>query len=68
MIALAGNHEDLLLAFLEDEAILEAWRNLGGLETLHSYGVDVGLAMVGRDFKGFKRRSRPASPNGIGSS
>jgi serine/threonine protein phosphatase 1 len=52
MIALAGNHEDLLLAFLEDEVILEAWRNLGGLETLHSYGVDVGLAMVGRDFKG----------------
>ena len=52
MIALAGNHEDLLLAFLEDEAILEAWRNLGGLLTLHSYGVDVGLAMVGSDFKG----------------
>jgi serine/threonine protein phosphatase 1 len=51
MIALAGNHEDLLLAFLEDEGILEAWRNLGGLETLHSYGVDVGLAMAGRDFK-----------------
>jgi serine/threonine protein phosphatase 1 len=51
MTALAGNHEDLLLAFLEDEAILEAWRNLGGLETLHSYGVDVGLAMAGRDFK-----------------
>ena len=51
MIALAGNHEDLLMAFLEDEAVLEAWRSLGGLETLHSYGVDVGLAMAGRDFK-----------------
>ena len=51
MIALAGNHEDLLMAFLEDEAVLEAWRGLGGLETLHSYGVDVGPAMAGRDFR-----------------
>jgi serine/threonine protein phosphatase 1 len=49
--ALVGNHEDLLMAFLEDEAVLDAWRNLGGLETLHSYGVDVGAAMAGRDFK-----------------
>jgi Calcineurin-like phosphoesterase len=51
MIALAGNHEDLLMAFLEDEGVLEAWRNLGGLETLHSYGVDVGAAMAKRDFR-----------------
>src|SRR5262249_17093566 len=50
-IALAGNHEDLLLAFLADELILETWRSLGGLETLHSYGVDVGPAMAGRDFE-----------------
>ena len=51
IIALAGNHEDLLLRFLEDERILEAWRGLGGLETLHSYGVDVGPGLAGRDFK-----------------
>src|SRR5262245_15153352 len=50
MIALAGNHEDLLITFLEDEGVLEAWRSLGGLETLHSYGVDVGPAMAKRDF------------------
>ena len=50
IIALAGNHEDLLMAFLEDEGVLAAWRSLGGLETLHSYGVDVGPAMAGRDF------------------
>ena len=50
ILALAGNHEDLLLAFLEDPAVLEAWRSLGGLETLHSYGVNVGSAMAGRDF------------------
>ena len=51
MIALAGNHEDLLMAFLEDAGVLEFWRSLGGLETLHSYGVDVGPAMAGRDFE-----------------
>jgi serine/threonine protein phosphatase 1 len=51
VIALAGNHEDLLTAFLEDEGVLEAWRGLGGLETLHSYGVTLGPAMAKRDFR-----------------
>jgi serine/threonine protein phosphatase 1 len=55
MVALAGNHEDLLMAFLEDAAALEGWRSLGGLETLHSYGVNVGVAMAGRDFGGVQR-------------
>ena len=51
MITLAGNHEEILMAFLENEGVLTAWRSLGGLETLHSYGVNVGLAMAGRDFR-----------------
>ncbi len=51
IVALAGNHEDLLMAFLDDPAILKVWRTLGGLETLHSYGVNVGPAMAGRDFE-----------------
>jgi serine/threonine protein phosphatase 1 len=51
IIALAGNHEDFLLAFLDDERILGVWRSLGGLETLHSYGVNVAPAKAGRDFK-----------------
>jgi diadenosine tetraphosphatase ApaH/serine/threonine PP2A family protein phosphatase len=51
MIALAGNHEELLMAFLKDDRVLEAWRSLGGLETLHSYGVDVSSGMAGRDFQ-----------------
>ncbi len=50
IIPLKGNHEDLLLAFLENEVVLEYWRGLGGLETLHSYAVDVGLPMARRDF------------------
>lgn len=49
-VALAGNHEDLLLAFLEDAEVIQSWRNLGGLETLHSYGINVGPAMAKRDF------------------
>lgn len=48
--ALRGNHEDILLRFLEDETLLEAWRKFGGLETLHSYGVNVGDAMRGRGY------------------
>jgi serine/threonine protein phosphatase 1 len=50
IIALAGNHEDFLLNFLDDAGFLAFWRGQGGLETLHSYGVDVGAAMAGRDF------------------
>jgi len=38
------------MAFLQDERVIEVWRSLGGLETLHSYGVDVGPAMAKRDF------------------
>jgi serine/threonine protein phosphatase 1 len=38
-ICLRGNHEDCLLHFLDDPAILMDWRAYGGLETLASYGV-----------------------------
>jgi serine/threonine protein phosphatase 1 len=48
---LAGNHEDFLLSFLDDAGFLAFWRSQGGLETLHSYGVDVGPAMAGREFE-----------------
>jgi len=50
IIALGGNHEDFLVTFLDDAGILDFWRGQGGLETLYSYGVNVGLAMAGRDF------------------
>jgi len=45
--ALRGNHEAMLLRFLAEPSVLEFWRNYGGLETLHSYGVDVSAAMRG---------------------
>ena len=50
MVALAGNHEDFVMAFLDNAAILDFWRGQGGLATLHSYKVDVGPAMAGHDF------------------
>jgi serine/threonine protein phosphatase 1 len=51
MVALSGNHEDMLKGFLQDERMLDGWRAFGGLETIHSYGIDVGAVMRGRDFK-----------------
>jgi serine/threonine protein phosphatase 1 len=62
VIALAGNHEDFLLTFLEDAGILDFWRSQGGLETLHSYGLDVGPAMVGRDFAAVQEAFRARFP------
>lgn len=38
-VFLKGNHDDTLLQFLVDPMVGEAWRNFGGLETLHSYGI-----------------------------
>jgi len=46
-LALRGNHEEVMLNFLQDPAVLHSWRNFGGLETLHSYGIDVLPAMRG---------------------
>ena len=47
-IALSGNHEVLFEAFLRSSEIGDTWRRLGGLETMHSYGVPVGELMRGR--------------------
>ena len=38
-VFLKGNHDETLLQFLEDPKLGEVWRNFGGIETLHSYGV-----------------------------
>jgi serine/threonine protein phosphatase 1 len=39
MVFLKGNHEAFLLNFLKDPALLDIWRQYGGLETLISYGL-----------------------------
>ncbi len=48
--ALRGNHEEVVGQFFEDENVLETWRRFGGLETLHSYGVDVTEATRGAGY------------------
>jgi serine/threonine protein phosphatase 1 len=64
IIALRGNHEEVLLKFVEDEGILESWRNFGGLETLHSYGVPVTEAMRGDGYDTAREAFLRALPQG----
>jgi serine/threonine protein phosphatase 1 len=49
-IPLKGNHEELFEDFIRNPSIGSQWRHLGGLETLHSYGVPVKLLMLGKGF------------------
>lgn len=44
LVGLKGNHETLMLRFLEDPTVLRVWRHFGGLETLLSYGIVPNLA------------------------
>ena len=39
LVLLKGNHEDLLLRFIDDPATGPAWMNVGGSETLLAYGI-----------------------------
>jgi diadenosine tetraphosphatase ApaH/serine/threonine PP2A family protein phosphatase len=48
---LMGNHEELMLNFLDDPETAEQWRHFGGLETLHSYGVDIEDVLIGRGYE-----------------
>lgn len=41
-VFLKGNHEEILLEFLDDPTLLGSWRRNGGERTLESYGVDCG--------------------------
>jgi serine/threonine protein phosphatase 1 len=61
-LALKGNHEELMTAFLDDPSIADHWRRCGGLETLHSYGVPVNFLMRGRDYEIAAEAFRQALP------
>jgi serine/threonine protein phosphatase 1 len=61
-IALKGNHEALLEAFLIDPAVGKHWRSLGGPETLHSYGVPVNGVIVGKNYAAAAQNLRAALP------
>lgn len=61
-VALKGNHEELFESFLRDPSVADIWRHLGGLETLHSYGVQVRQLMDGRNYKLAAEALRSAVP------
>jgi serine/threonine protein phosphatase 1 len=61
-VALKGNHEELFETFLREPAVGRHWRQLGGLETLHSYGVRVGSMMIGRSYENAADALRQALP------
>ena len=50
-VALKGNHEALLEKFLVDPASGLDWRWVGGLETLHSFGIPVEPLMLGKNYE-----------------
>ena len=39
VLFIKGNHEECALQFLSDPTVLSEWQNMGGLNTLLSYGV-----------------------------
>ena len=61
-VALKGNHEELLEAFLREPEGGRYWRQLGGLETLASYRVPVSPLMVGRNYTQASESLRAALP------
>lgn len=40
-VCLRGNHEAVMEGFLQEPAILEDWLQLGGMQTLASYGIEL---------------------------
>ncbi len=61
-VPLKGNHEALFEDFLGQPATADQWRHLGGLETLHSYGVPVSMAMRGKGYEQTADQLRAAVP------
>jgi diadenosine tetraphosphatase ApaH/serine/threonine PP2A family protein phosphatase len=62
LVALRGNHESLFESFMDDPPVAGQWRRLGGLETLHSYGVSVASLMMGKDYEKAAEALRAALP------
>jgi serine/threonine protein phosphatase 1 len=59
-VALRGNHEALLDAFLADPKVGAHWQRLGGLQTLASFGVHISPLMGARSFDEAAARLRAA--------
>jgi serine/threonine protein phosphatase 1 len=59
---LRGNHEEMLLRFLVDDSVGPSWCQLGGLETLQSYGIDVGKVLAETGYAGLSACLRERLP------
>jgi len=59
---LLGNHEEMLFRFLKDPSIGPAWSRLGGVETLRSYGIDIGEVMKEGGYPALSRRLQEVLP------
>jgi Calcineurin-like phosphoesterase len=59
-VALKGNHEWLLENFLHRPESGNYWRQFGGLETLHSFGVPVASLMMGKKYEQAAEQLRAA--------
>ena len=60
-VYLKGNHEDMMLRFIQGEAV-PAWLHNGGEATLASYGVRVGMMAGAATVEGLRRQLRKALP------
>ncbi len=56
LVALMGNHEEMLIAVLERQIEPYSWLNHGGVETMDSYGFAGDLACVPKSHRDFLKR------------
>lgn len=63
-VALKGNHEALFERFLKEPDIGNYWRQLGGLETLHSFGVPIKPLMKEKKFEDTAEQLRASLSTG----
>jgi diadenosine tetraphosphatase ApaH/serine/threonine PP2A family protein phosphatase len=61
-VGLKGNHEELFESFIANCGAGPQWRHLGGLETLHSYGVPVSSLLRGKGYEEASIALREAVP------
>jgi serine/threonine protein phosphatase 1 len=61
-IFLRGNHEQVLLDFLDDAAVLGSWCHFGGLETLYAYGLKPSLPLTPESQEELRLALRRALP------
>ena len=61
-IFLRGNHEQVLLDFLDDAGVLGSWCHFGGLETLYSYGLKPSLPLTPESQEELRLALRRALP------